>query len=224
MSQNTVQTYLNLVTSEHQGKPDFAAVITAAVAPLVQVQFLLNAMIPLFDLDLSPVGDQLDILGEWVGASRQISSPFANVFFTWDGVQADGWDFGVWQETGAPSALVTLPDDVYLTYILAKIATNAWDGTTTGIYTIFENVLPQYNLMIQDNQNMSFVVVIQGTVPDSLTAALFVGGYLVPRPEGIQITDYVLPVDTNPIFAWDSESPGLGGWDQASWGNWVAPT
>lgn len=223
MSQNTIKTYQNLLTSEHQGQPDLLATIAAAVAPLVQVQFLLRSMIDLFDLDLSPKGNQLDILGLWVNAKRQINSPFAGVFFAWDDVASDGWDFGVWQEAGSPSALVTLPDDIYLTYILAKVAFNAWDGTTDGLYTIWESVLPQYNLMIQDNQNMSFIVVIQGTVPDSLTKALIVGGYLIPRPEGIQIKDYVLPVDTGKIFAWDSESTGLGGWDEASWGAWVAP-
>lgn len=220
----TTQQYLDLITSEHQGKPDFQATISAVVSVLVQVQDVLASMIPLFDLDLAPVGDQLDIIGLWVGASRQISNPFSGIFFTWDDTLADGWDFGVWQDPNSPNAIAILPDDLYLVYIKIKIGINSWNGTTDGIYAIWAANLPQYNLIIQDFQNMSFLVAIQGTVPDSLTKALIAGGFLVPRPEGVRITNYVFPVDTNPIFAWDSDSAGLNGWDVASWGDWVAPT
>lgn len=224
MSVNTTQTYLDLITSEHQGQPAFSGTITAVVSVLVQVQTLLASMIDIFDLDLKPVGNQLDIIGQWVGAPRTISNPFSGIFFTWDGVKADGWNFGIWQDPLDPSAIATLPDDIYLTFINAKIAINQWDGTTDGAYAIWATVLPQYNLIIEDLQNMSFVAIIQGTVPDSLTKALITGGFLVPRPEGVRIQDYVFPVDTNPIFAWDCNSVGLNGWDVASWGDWTAPT
>jgi hypothetical protein len=220
----TVNDYLNLITSEHRNKPNFIATVEAAVAPLVQIQTLLEAMIDLFDIDMTPVGDQLDIIGQWVGASRKINSAFAGIYFTWDDTDSDGWDMGIWQQPGAPAALVILPDDVYLTYIKAKIALNSWDGTTEGAYRIWAEVLPQYNLMFQDNQDMSFIFAISGTPLDSLTKALVVGGYLPMKPEGIRISDFVFPVDTNPLFAWDCESAGLGGWDEGSWGEWVAPT
>lgn len=220
----TVQSYLDLITSEHKGQPDFEGTITAVVQVLTQIQTLLVSMIEIFDLDLMPVGNQLDILGLWVGAPRTINSPFAGIFFTWDDISSDGWDFGVWQQAGSPSAVVTLPDDVYLTFIQAKIGINQWDGTTDGIYRIWDSVLPGYNIMIQDNQNMSYIVIIQGIIPNSLFKALIVGGFIVPKPEGVRISDYVFPVDTNPIFAWDSDSPGLQGWDSGSWGVWVEPT
>lgn len=221
---NTVDIYLNRIPSENQGQPNFMATLEAALSVMVQIQNVINSMIPLFDLSLAPVGDQLDIIGIWVGAPRQINNPFAGVFFTWDDVASDGWDFGIWQQAGSPSAITVLPDDIYLTLIQAKIAINSWDGTTDGIYRLWAQVLPQYNILIQDNQDMSFDVIIQGTVPDSLTKALIVGGYLVPKPEGIRIAEYYLPVDTNPIFAWDCDSPGLNGWDVSSWASVVTPT
>lgn len=220
----TVQQYLDLITSEHRGKPNFEATLKLVLEIFVQIQTVQASFIPIFDIDLNPVGNQLDIIGQWVGAPRQINSSFAGVFFTWDDTVSDGWDSGVWQETGAPSAVVTLPDDVYLEFIKAKIGVNSWDGTTLGIYAIWAKAFPQFNIMIQDNQNMSYIVVIQGTVPNALFKALIAGGFIVPRPEGVQVQNYVFPVDTNPIFAWDSESAGLGGWDEASWGQVVAPT
>lgn len=217
----SVQSYLNLITSEHQGQPDFQATISAVTSVLVQIQTMFAAMLPLFDLDLPPAGNQLDIIGEWVGAPRQINSSFTGVFFTWDDTESDGWDVGIWQDPNSPDAIVSLPDDVYLTYIKAKIAINRWDGTTNGIYDLWAEILPQFNIMIQDHQDMSFDVIIQGTVPNALFKALIAGGYIVPRPEGVKINEYVFPVDTNKIFAWDIESPGLGGWDEASWGDIV---
>lgn len=218
----TPQDYLNLITSEFQGQPNFAATITAVVSVLTQIQTLLVSMIEIFDIDLNPVGNQLDIIGQWVGVSRQLRAPITGVFFTWDDTALDGWDSGTWQSS--QTSIVTLPDDVYLTLIKAKIAINAWDGTITGAYAIWATVLPQYNLLLFDNQNMSFIAGIQGVVPDALTQALIVGGYFVPRPEGVQISDYVIPVDTNPLFAWDCDTASLNGWDDASWGNFIPPT
>lgn len=66
----TTQDYLNLITSEHRNQPNFAAVVSLGVAVQVRVQFLLDSMIPLFDLDTPPVGDQLNIIGLWVGVPR----------------------------------------------------------------------------------------------------------------------------------------------------------
>lgn len=220
----TVEDYLNLVTSEHRHKPNFIATITAAVSVLVQIQVLLASMVDLFDIDLDPVGDQLDTIGEWVGVSRNLSGPIAGVFFEWDGTAAQGWDAGVWQGAGDPAELIVLPDDVYLTLIKARIAANHWDGTIEGAYEIWAQLLPQYNLLIQDSQNMSFIVAIQGTVPDTLTIALLTGGYLPLKPEGVQISEYIVPVDTNPLFAWDCDSASLAGWDDGSWGQEIAPT
>ncbi len=80
----TTKEYLDLLTSAFREQPKFTAMISADVAPMVQVQTLLQQMIPLFDVDVA-VGDQLDIIGKWVGVSRNVAIPIAGVFFTWDG-------------------------------------------------------------------------------------------------------------------------------------------
>ncbi len=220
---STIDQYQNLITSEHQGQPDFTAVIALGVTVFVQIQNLYDLMIPIFDIDLSPVGNQLDIIGEWVGVSRIIKNPFSNIFFTWDGEASQGWNFGIWQSPDNPSAIISLPDGAYLTLIRAKIAANSWDGTTEGAYAIWSILFPQYTLLIQDNQNMSFDIAIQGAVPDSLTLALLVGGYLPLKPEGVLIREYFIPVDSNPLFSWDTDSPSLQGWGTGSWASEYAP-
>lgn len=221
-SPKSLQDYLSLITSEHQSKPNFVATLTAVLTPLVQIQSLLAAMIDIFDLDLIPVGNQLDIIGQWVGVTRNLKTPIAGVFFTWDGSILTGWDSGSWQSN--QTQITVLPDDAYLTLINARIAINAWNGTIEGAYDIWATVLPQYNLLIFDAQNMSFIAAIQGVVPDAITQALFTGGYLVPKPEGVRISAYVIPADTGPLFAWDVDSSSMAGWDTGSWGEFLAPT
>jgi hypothetical protein len=221
---STVQDYLDLITSEHDDKPNFVAMVTLYTSVLVQIQSVLNSFIPLFDLDTPPVGNQLDIIGQWVGVSRDVAIPITGVYFTWDGSVAQGWDNGVWQDPSQPSAITVLPDDSYLILIKAKIAANHWDGTTEGAYAIWNILFPNFIILIQDNQNMSFVVAIQGIVPDSLTVALITGGDLLLRPEGVLISEYIIPVNTGPLFGWDIENAYIKGWNEGSWGSELAPT
>lgn len=220
-----IQDYLNLITSAWANQPNFKATISAVVAVPVQVQALLNSMIPLFDLDTPPVGDQLDIIGQWVGVSRNVPVPITGVFFSWDGSDASlGWDQGSWQPFNAPASITSLPDDAYLTLIKGKIAANNWDGTTNGAYAIWDTLFPQFTILIQDHMNMSYALAVIGGVVDSLTIALLVGGYIPLRPEGVLINEYFFSVDSNPAFAWDIDSTDLQGWDEGSWLKEVIPT
>lgn len=219
---STVQDYLNLITSEHQDKPNFMAMIAADVSPMVQVQALMASMISIFTLTTPPVGNQLDIIGQWVGVSRNIAVPISGVFFTWNSTTATGWDFGVWPDPSNPSSIITLPDDVYLTFILAKIAANHWDGTTEGMYAVYAIAFPNLTFLVQDNQNMSYVLAIVGAPLDSLTFALLTNGYLPLRPEGVRISEYITPVNTGPLFGWDIQNSYVQGWNDGSWGVEVA--
>lgn len=222
----STQDYLNLVTSNYKNQPKFNAMLSFMTAIPVRVQQLMNQMITsLFDLSTPPVGNQLDIIGQWVGVSRTVAIPISGVYFSFDGTDTSvGWDFGSWQPTNAPSAITTLPDDAYYNLILAKIAANNWDGTTTGAYKIWSQVFPQYRILIQDNCNMTFDLGIVGGIVDSLTLALITGGYIQLRPEGVRIDKYFVSIDTNEPFCWDVETANAKGWDEGSWLRELAPT
>lgn len=213
-----ISDYLALITSAWQGKPNYTAVLTANLGVPVQVENLLLSMIALFDLDLA-VGDQLDIIGQWVGISRKVAIPSAGVYFTWDGTDFSvGWDYGSWEPPLQPTTITSLPDDAYRTLIRAKIAANRWDGTTTGAYAIWEAVFPTFNILIIDHQDMTYALALVGGIVDSLTLALLTGGYLPLKPEGVRITEILVPVDSNPAFAWDLPTSALvAGWDTGSW-------
>lgn len=219
-----VSDYLQLVTSAYQGKPNFMGVITAGVSVPVQVQNLLAAMIPLFDLDVA-AGQQLDVIGIWVGVSRNVAIPISGVYFSWDSADYTlGWEYGSWQPSNLPTDVTALPDDAYRTLIRAKIAANHWDGTTDGAYAIWEAIFPTTTILIQDHQNMSYDLAIIGGIIDSLTLALITGGYIPLKPEGVRVNVYYVSTDTNPAFAWDLETTLLAGWDEGSWLRELAPT
>lgn len=220
-----VQDYLDLVTSEYRNSTNFNALISLLVSVPVQVQACLQSMIPLFDLDTPPVGDQLDIIGQWAGISRNVSVPASGIYFTWDGSDPTvGWDFGSWQDPDQPDQIVSLPDDAYLNLIRGKIAANHWNGTTTNLYEVWDAVFPQYTVLIQDNCNMTYAMAITGAIVDSLTVALITGGYIPLRPEGVRITEYLVSTDSNPAFCWDIENATCAGWDTGSWLRELSPT
>lgn len=215
-----VQSYLNEVTSEFQGKPNFMAMLALDVGFSVNIQVLLAKMLTtLFDLDTPPVGDQLDIIGQWVGVSRDIRVPITGVFLTWDSDDVSlGWDAGTWfSSIVGGTQVVSLPDDAYLVLIRGKIGANNWDGTTTSAYKIYAQVFPGFNVFILDKCNMTYEIAIVGGVIPALTLALLTGGYIPLKPEGVRITNYLVSVDTNPAFSWDSDTATLKGWNEGSW-------
>lgn len=216
--------YLNLITSEFREKPNFVAMMTADVSPALRIQELLSSFTTLFDVDAA-AGDQLDIIGQWVGISRNVTIPIAGVYFSWDGDYTLGWDYGSWQNSLAPTDITVLPDDAYRTLIKAKIAANKWDGTTDGAYVIWDALFSTVTILIQDHQDMSYDLVFVGGIVDSLTLALIQGGYIQLKPEGVRVNQYVVPIDDGPLFAWDvSPTAYLDGWDAGSWGREIEPT
>lgn len=219
----TLLEYLNLIPAANRNKPKFVATISIGAEFYAYIQFLLQQMsTTLFDLDLA-VGDQLDIIGKWVGISREVRIPVSGVYFSWDGSDPSvGWDFGSWQPSGDPTEVVILPDDAYRTVIKFKIAANHWDGTTDGAYAIWAILFPDLVFLIQDNQDMTYDLLIIGDI-SSLMLALIRSGAIALKPEGIRIANYYRPSDDGPVFAWDIENEFFGGWDEGSWATALPP-
>lgn len=214
-----VSQYTGLITSEHQ-KPDFVAVISALVQGQADNQTLLNNLANYFDLDTA-IGAQLDIIGLWVGISRNLDVPLTGVYFSW-GTLGVGWGQGTWKGPYDPSdQLDSLPDDAYRTLIRAKIGANNWDGTVPGAYTIWNTLFAGtgYSVLIQDNQDMSMEYALLGPVPDAVTLALFENGYLNIKPAGVRINNYWTPSEPNvPYFGWGVENTSISGWGVGAWG------
>ena len=212
----TVKDYLNLIPSANARQPNFNDVVALSVAIPVQVQNLLTAMLPLFDLSTPPVGNQLDIIGQWVGVTRNVVIESSGVYFQWD-TAGVGWDVGIWAQSGNPGTITVLPDQAYLVLLLTEIAANSWDGTINGAYKVWNDLLYStgISIFIVDYQNMSYAMGIIGSNIPALTLALITGGYIKLRPEGVKITNYF--IGTTPMFAWDTDNTNFKGWDQGKW-------
>jgi len=209
--------YTQLITSEHNQAPNFTLMVAATVQPLVDGQNLAATFQQLYDLDLA-VGEQLDVVGQWIGITRFVTTPITGVFFSWDTVNL-GWDQGNWQGPLSPgNQVVALTDDQYRLLLRAKIAINQWDGTIPGIYAIWTQIfaLTQVTLLIQDNQDMSMtIILLTSATVDPVVLALITGGYIVPRPAGVRITGY--SQEQAPIFGWDVNTSIIQGWDSGLW-------
>jgi Protein of unknown function (DUF2612) len=216
----TLETYLSLITSEHNQKPKFMATVAAEIQPFVDVQATLFAMIGIFNPN--SVGDQLDKVGVWVGANRNISTPINGVFFSW-GKAGVGWGQGTWLgPTDSANGLTVLPDDAFQILVKLTIAENAWDGTVPGAYSIFNSVFASQglSLLIQDNQDTTMFVVVVGVL-SAVAQSLISGGFFNLKPAGVQITSFNQPtVQGAPVFGWGAENSGVSGWGT---GCWIAP-
>lgn len=216
--------YTSLITSEHNEKPRFMAMVSLLGQWAVDRRNMLASIPGLFDID-DAVGQQLDWVGQWVGVSRNLSIPLTGVYFSFD-TAGLGFDQGTWLGPFDPTTgLVSLPDNAYRTLLYAVIAANNWDGTVPGAYTAWNTIFEPlgYSILIEDGQDMTMTVALIGPTPDAVTLALFTGGYLNLRPAGVGITFYYTQSVPNvPIFGFDAENSSISGFDVGAWAVSVA--
>jgi len=207
--------YTSLITSEHQSAPNFMAMVSLLAQWAVDRQNMLASIPGLYDID-DAVGSQLDAVGLWVGASRNLSVPLTNVYFSLD-IAGLGLDQGVIQGPFDPTTgLVSLPDAQYRILLYATIAANNWDGTIPGAYTAWNTIFEPlgYSILIQDYQNRTMGIALIGPTPDAVTLALFKGGYLNLIPAGVGVAFYFQQsVPGVPVFGLDAENSSVAGLD-----------
>lgn len=217
------QKYLDRITSEHNQRPKFMASVLACVQPLAGIADVETRVSWSFDLDTA-AGAQLDVVGEWVGFSRNIAVPILGVYFSFDDA-ALGFDLGVWKGPFDPSSGITrLSDEPYRILLRAKIALNSWDGSIPQSNEIWAKVFAGTGIKVYtiDNGDMTMATVLGGTTsPDALTRALFSQAYLQLKPEGVRHlgTGYITVLGA-PAFGFDAQTGAIGGFDR---GAWVAP-
>ncbi len=222
---NTLDGYLALVTSEHFQRPDYIAVLTAILQPFVDEQAVLETISARYDLDVA-IGAQEDTTGQWVGVTRFLQVPLANVYFSFD-TDGLGFDQGTWFGPFNPTTgLVRLSDADYRTLLFARVASNSWDGTIEGAYnawnTLFEGT--GHQILIQDNQDMSMVVALWGSTPTAVVNALFTGGHLTLKPATVRVAAYLTPtIPEAPFFGFDMDNEFVAGFDEGAWGAMTVP-
>jgi len=196
-----IQRYLNLITSEHQNKPKFAAWLMAPLGILDDGVTLANNLSNYFDLDTA-VGAQLDILGDIIGVKRTVSFQPTTYYSA-----------GVMGTTTLITPSPVLDDDYYRLILRAKILQNMWDGTLPSLYGIWNTLFTNTYLIVKDNQDMSMNVLIIG-FSSQLQKDLAANGYLIPKPQGVRVSYSYLTV---PLFSLGIDGTDLRGFGEGTW-------
>lgn len=219
-STGDITPYTSLITSKHNQKPKFMEMLENNVQPYADNVQTLSMAYALYDVDVATEA-QLDTVGKWIGASRDISVPLTGVYFSLDDPLL-GFDQGTWYSPFNPvSGVVHLSDSAYRTLLRARIANNQWNGSIENAYTIWDTVFAgtDVGILIQDLGNMHMILALTGAVPDAVTLALFRGGYLNIKPAGVKIDAYLTPsVPDIPYFGFDVENDAISGFDVGAWG------
>ncbi|MFA9439388.1 DUF2612 domain-containing protein [Uliginosibacterium sp. sgz301328] len=214
----TADDYVGLITSEHNDKPKYVAMVRALASAIADQNNVTSSLPDLFSLD-SAVGVQLDAVGLWVGISRIVAVPIDNVYFSFD-IDGLGFDLGVWKGPYDPdSGLTHLDDDTYRLFLRAKIGANNWDGTLGQSKAILDLIFNGGTyVFIQDNQDMSMDIVVSGDIPSPVFMAILFGGYLPLKPEGVRVNGYYSTSAYGaPVFGFDVDNQYIGGFDRGAW-------
>lgn len=219
----TIDRYMELPTWEHR-RPKFLEILRFLIQPLVDMQneaYVTSTR--KYNVDFS-TGYELDVIGKWVGITRDIYPPIQDVYITWD-TPGLGWDQGRWHKYGAIVVGVTqLPDDIYRILIKAKIAANHWDGTVDSIYTIWNSIFG-YEIFagVVDHQDMSMDLILALETDDAMLKTVIKNEKIPLRPAGVKV-NYIFTVrdpegNAKAVFYWDRvETKSVSGvWDSAGW-------
>lgn len=207
--------YLGLITSQYSELPKFTEVIRQLATPFTDIQALLSGLPQAFDLDTA-TGDQLDVVGEWIGLSRTLPVLVTGIYFAWDDTTATSFDNGVWQGPFDPDeGLVSMGDDDYRRLLKTKIRVNYWDGSLEELALIWNEFLPsqRYGIVV-DNQDMTLSLGYEGApITTGIGSAVLTIGLSMIKPAAVRIREVFFANDGEPLFAWDDDN----GWDAASW-------
>lgn len=216
---NSIGDYLKLVPPYNSTQPDFNSVISTLLEPIIAAREFTAHLPQDFDLD-EAVGAQLDVVGEWVGRTRFVSVPIADLYFSFDD-PLRGFDMAVWKGPYDTSYGVTaLDDDTYRKLLYAKIALNNWDGLPGTAISALNGFFSSAGSLffLEDRGDMSMTLGVAQKVPSLLLLSIFARGYIPFRPGGVKAYYRVVSVTQTSMFGFDMNNNYVKGFDTGSWG------
>lgn len=185
--------WTDLVISQHVNKPKFMAALGVVAGAIQDITATANSIPSMFDID-NAYGNQLDVVGEWVGRKRVVEDILTPVFF---GFQDDiaALPFGevinvavggrFYEQGESFSSSSTLGDPEYRTVLKAKIVRNQWDGSIEGMENSLQYVFNTQAAVI-DTGTLSLDVKI-GRPITQIEKTLLSTFDLLPRASGVKI-------------------------------------
>lgn len=157
-----IEKYLDLITSEHRGKPRFSAWLAELLSVEDAADEASGQIADGFLID-SAVGVQLDTLGEYIGVKRRLTFQ-----------PSDG---------SAP----IMDDETYRVVLKAWIVRNHWNGENGTMPRIWQDIFSSSQLNVVDNQDMTMTAIATNLGTTPLKQQLIEYGYIVPKPEGVRL-------------------------------------
>lgn len=171
--------YSDLLILQYLNLTNATAMIRALVEPVIMDQLPI-AVQDAFEIGTA-AGDQLDVIGKYVGVSR-------------NGYGLDGQP-------------ISLIDSDYTQLIKMVIVKNNSGSSLATIQSLLAAAFPN-QIFISDNQTMGLnYLIVESIGTSDLLELLTTGGYL-PAPMGVQVSSTVVPPITFPFFAfYNSDNP-----------------
>lgn len=214
--------YTEKVTNYHAKKPRYIQHVDLITRPLSDASGVMKDMIRKFDID-NAEGDQLDIVGVWIGRNRNVTTPITNVYFSWD-TEGLGWGQGNWQGPYDPdNGFTSLSDDVYRLVLKAQIAINQWDGTVGDLENLMEQIFYGTGIEMQIIDNMDMSITVNAIALEGIenTSAELIevikSGALTVKAAGVRIKSLDVIDPARPLFGFDIEDTAIAGFDNGYW-------
>lgn len=185
--------YTPLITSQHRSATKFISVVGLLTGEVAKINDVAQSIASKFDVDTA-VGDQLDIIAQWLGLYRRMMVP-DNVFFSFD-TPALGFDQGLWKGTFVVAQHeISLTDDELRRYIKAMILASHWDGTLQNMHAILDAAMPPANTVtVVDLQSLELQVHVAGpSLSSTMESLLRFSALQGIKPAGVKLVQYFIP-------------------------------
>ena len=211
-NEELINYYTNLLIIQYAGQPNAQATI-AAVARSSMIYELIRSVENAYNVDTA-LGPQLDVLGKYVGASREVtgsaftrtyfgftlygtSPPYTGIsgFMLYGDIPPDV-QFRTYQESN--QTIYSLTDEEFRTVIKLKIILNF---TLSSLKDIDDNLNNYFSgkVIITDFFNMKISYIFEDSI--SKLASIAISEGLLIRPTGVLLITSFTP-DINHIFGY----------------------
>lgn len=146
------------------------------------------------------VGDGVSGIYLWGGEIKPQSLPVTTSYIKTAGAAATVTDYAAGPFGQMAMAAAPLPSTVL-----------SWSGQGTAYAS------GNYAFLI-DNQDMTITIGVAGDTPSATQLALLTGGYITLKPQSVDISYYISPTISGPLFGFDASNQYIAGFDQGSWG------
>lgn len=173
-SQDIKDYYANLLIIQYRNLPNARGTIESLVGESYADGISLDVL-NAFDLETA-VGQQLDILGKYIGLSRQV-----NIFL--------------------PNQTTRLNDDDYRTLLELKLITNNGRASTGEIKKSLYELFPD-TIRVYDNRDMSYTYFVSDTLQDLMK--VIVSEELLPLPMSVDYRLIFVSKDVTKFFGFSN--------------------